>query len=203
MPRQRTTPLTRTEIADAAIHLIGERGISALTTTALAKELGVSSGAPFRHFASRDEILCAVGERVVELMGTTFPDEALPPLERLSQLFLSRIQAVTRHGGVARIIFSDQFSKALPEQASALIQAFIARTRSFALEAIAQGAASGQIRQDVPAEHLLVLFIGTMQHAAFLSAMNRKGSMAVPVAPESIIASIRTLLEPSPIHPAP
>lgn len=201
MPGKRTTTLTRTEIADAAIRIIGDRGISSLTTTALAKELRVSSGAPFRHFASREEILCAVGERVVELMGTTFPDETLPPLERLSQLFVARIQAVTRHGGVARLIFSDQFSKALPEQAAALIHAFVMRTRKFVLDAIAQGTASGEVRKDIPAEHLLVLFVGTMQHAAFLSALNRDPRNSVPIDPQSIIQSIWTLMEVQHGHP--
>jgi len=194
MPGKRTTTLNRIEIADAAIRIIGDCGISSLTTTTLAKELGVSSGAPFRHFASREEILCAVGERVLELMGKTFPDEALPPLERLSQLFVARIQAVTRHGGVARLIFSDQFSKALPEAAAALIHTFVLHTRKFVLDAITQGAASGDIRKDVPAEHLLVLFVGTMQHAAFLSAMNRDQRPPLPMDPQIIFQSIRTLI---------
>lgn len=194
MPRTRTTPLTQTDIADAAIRIIGDRGISTLTTTALARELGVSTGAPFRHFASREEILCAVGNRVVELMGTTFPDESLPPLERLSQLFVSRIQAVTRHGGVARLIFSDQFSKALPEQAAEKIHAFVLRTREFVSEAIAQGVASGEIRQDVPVEHLMVIFFGTMQHAAFLSAITSKHRQPIPLDPHKIILSIWALM---------
>lgn len=194
MPGKRTSTLNRIEIADGAIRSIGDRGISSLTSMALAKELGVSSGALFRHFVSREEILCAVGERVVELMGTTFPNEALPPLERLSQLFVARIQAVTRHGGVARLIFSDQFSKALPEAAAELIHAFVLRTLKFVLDAIDQGAASGEIRKDVPAEHLQVLFVGTIQHAAFLSAMNRDQRPALPLDPQIIVKSIRTLI---------
>lgn len=196
MPGKRTTTLNRIEIVDAAIRIIGDRGISSLTTTALAKELGVSSGAPFRHFASREDILFAVSERVVELMGTTFPDESLPPLERLSQLFVARIQAVTRHGGVARLVFSDQFSKALPEQAAGMINAFIIRTRKFVADAIIQGVASGDIRKDVPVEHLLVLFMGTMQHAAFLSAMNRDPRQTLSLDPQTLIQSILTLAGP-------
>ena len=47
----------RVEIAQAVLRIIGEQGITSFTTTALAKEIGVTSGALFRHFASRDEIL--------------------------------------------------------------------------------------------------------------------------------------------------
>lgn len=194
MPGKRSTSLTRTEITDAAIGIIGDRGISSLTTTALAKELGVSSGAPFRHFSSMEEILNAVGERVVELMGTTFPQADLPPLERLSRLLAARIHAVIEHGGVARLIFSDQFSKALPERAAGVIRDFVMRTRKFVLEAITDGVARGEIRQDVPIEHLMILFIGTMQHVAFLSALNRDPMQAVAMAPKNIASSMWTLM---------
>ena len=64
----RQTTAKRTEIADAALRIIGERGITALTMASLAEELGVSPGAPFRHFSSRNEILEEVAHRVVELM---------------------------------------------------------------------------------------------------------------------------------------
>ena len=47
----------REEIAAAALRLIGERGRTALTTANLASELGLSSGALFRHFATLDDVL--------------------------------------------------------------------------------------------------------------------------------------------------
>lgn len=193
---KRAIPLTRTEIADAAIRIVGDRGISALTTTALAKELGVSSGAPFRHFSSREEILMAVGERVVELIGTTFPDPGLPPLERLARLFVARIETVIRHGGVARLIFSEQFSKALPEQAAAMIRDFVRRTREYALAAIVEAAARGEIRQDIPAEHLLLMFVGAMQHTVFWSSLNLEPDQLAAMAPRDIVDSIWILMAP-------
>lgn len=72
----------RLEIADAALKIIGTQGISALTTATLAAELGVSVGAPFRHFANREEILEAVAIRVEELILETIPDCECAPIDR-------------------------------------------------------------------------------------------------------------------------
>lgn len=196
MPIRRSTPLNRIEIADAAIRLIGVEGIAALTTTALAKELGVSSGAPFRHFASRDAILVAVAERVVEIVGATFPEEGLQPMDRLSRLFLARTSVLSRNLGVARLIFSDQFTKALPEKAAANIRSLIRRTRAYLLRLLEEGAERGEIRRDIPAEDLVVPVLGTLQHLAFLSALRKDGEPSPGPNPDHVLVTLLALLRP-------
>lgn len=196
MPIRRSTTLTRIEIADAAIRLIGTEGIAALTTTALAKELGVSSGAPFRHFASRDEILEAVAERVVEIVGTTFPEESLQPMDRLSRLFLARTSILSRNLGVARLIFSDQFTKALPEKAAANIRGLIQKTRAYLLSLLDECAERGDIRRDIPSEDLVVPVLGTLQHLAFLSALRKDVERSSGLDPDRVLATLLALLRP-------
>jgi AcrR family transcriptional regulator len=46
----------------AAAELIEEQGLDAVSVRALARRLGVSPGAPFRHFQSRTALLTAVAE---------------------------------------------------------------------------------------------------------------------------------------------
>jgi len=189
LTKRPTTP-KRTEIADAALRIIGERGVTSLTMANLAAELGVSPGAPFRHFASRDEILEEVAARVVEIMGQSFPDPALAPLERLSRLFLARVEAVGKHAGIARLIFSDQFTKALPDSAAQQIRALVKRTRSVLLEILKEAAQRGEIRQDLAPEDLLVPVMGTLQHLAVLGALPGGGRPN----PEQILGTLLTLL---------
>lgn len=161
----------RQEIAEAALQLIGRRGIAALTMASLAEELGVSPGAPFRHFASRDEILDAVARRVEELILATLPDPTLPPLERLERLFLARATTVGKHAGIARLVFSEQFSLALPRAAAGRLQGLVKRTRASVLEALEEAARTGAIRRDIPPDGLLTVVIGSLQHLVFLGAM--------------------------------
>ena len=184
------------EIADAALKIVGERGISALTTASLAQELGVSSGAPFRHFESRDEILEAAVQRVAEMVGDTYPKVALPPMERLEALFLARVHTVGKQVGVARFIFSEQFALALPPAAAEQMLDLVRDTRAFVLRALQEGIECGEIRRDLPAKALLPIVLGTLQHLVFLNALP-PGLGNTPKATE-IFASLSCLLAPNP-----
>lgn len=159
------------EIADAALKIIGEKGIAALTTASLAQELNVSSGAPFRHFSSREEILCAVVSRVVDLVNAAYPPSSLPPLERLHALYLARVETVGKRLGVARLIFSDQFALALPACANEKMLDLVRETRLFVLQALEEAQRAGLIRTDIAAQALLPIFLGALQHLVFLSAL--------------------------------
>jgi AcrR family transcriptional regulator len=186
----------RTEIADAALHIIGTKGITGLTMASLAQELGVSNGAPFRHFKSRDEILEGVAQRVAELVGGTFPDPGLPPLERLGELFRARTEVLGREAGIARLIFSDQFAKALPPAAVSHIHGVVQRTRAYLLQALRDAAEAGLVRRDLPPEQLLVPVMGTLQHLGFLSASPPGHGPFERPAPAQVLATLVALLGP-------
>jgi len=168
-PALELTP-KRAEIADAALRIIETRGIAALTTSALAGELGVSSGAPFRHFANREEILEAVVRRVEELILATFPPETDPPLERLQALLRARARVVGGHRGIGRLMFSEQFALALPEAAAARLRSLVVRTRVFLLTALEEGQREGALRGDLAAEALLPVVFGMLMHLVYTQA---------------------------------
>src|SRR5262245_43781883 len=52
----------RRVLVEAAFELVGEGGAEAVSVREAARRAGVSPGAPFRHFASRDALLAAVAE---------------------------------------------------------------------------------------------------------------------------------------------
>ena len=62
----------RKTLLDAAVALIGEVGPRAFTLREVARRAGVSHNAPYRHFASKDELLVAVAaegfDRLTEVM---------------------------------------------------------------------------------------------------------------------------------------
>lgn len=194
-PQQPLTP-KQIEIADAALRIIGDRGIAALTTASLTQQLGVSSGAPFRHFASREEILEAAAQRVAEMVADTYPDASLTPLERLRALFLARVNTVGKRAGVARFIFSEQFALALPPAAVERMLDLVRGTRVFVLHALKEGMEQGEIRTDLPPKALLPIVLGSLQHLVFLNALP-PGLGKAPKATE-VFASLTCLLAPIP-----
>ena len=75
-PRAGDEPLTRERILEAALSLVDEEGIEALSMRRLAKELGVDPMAIYHHLSNKRALLSALieevfsGMRVMDLKGT-------------------------------------------------------------------------------------------------------------------------------------
>jgi TetR/AcrR family transcriptional regulator, tetracycline repressor protein len=75
-PRAGDEPLTRERILEAALSLVDEEGIEALSMRRLAKELGVDPMAIYHHLSNKRALLSALikevfsGMRVMDLEGT-------------------------------------------------------------------------------------------------------------------------------------
>ncbi|MFC5910703.1 TetR/AcrR family transcriptional regulator [Streptacidiphilus monticola] len=65
MARPRNPLLSHERIVAAALRVIDEEGLAALSTRRLAAELGVSGPSLYNHFATKDELLDAVVDSVV------------------------------------------------------------------------------------------------------------------------------------------
>lgn len=170
----------REQIVDAVLRIVGEQGIESLTTTALARDIGVTSGALFRHFDTRDEILEETVRFVAEAIDGTFPDASLPAVERLRRLTANRIEALTSEPGIAWFLHSDQAPLSLPPDAVARLRNCTRRTRTFVLDALAEGVGDGTVRGDVDPEHLLLMVLGTV-HAFLNRARSSKAASAPDV----------------------
>ena len=170
------------ELVDAALRIIATRGIAALTTRSLAEQVGLSSGAIFRHFASIEALIEAVVGRVESVMESTFPAAELPPGERLDRFVEARSTTVGGQVGIMQLMLSEQFLLALPEGGSARLAACAQRTREFVLACVLEGQAAGEFRADLDATALVVVVMGTIQMLALSTANRRQlgaGSQAV------------------------
>jgi AcrR family transcriptional regulator len=66
----------RSRILDAAERLIRSRGAGQLSVDAVAAEAKVSKGGFFHHFASKDELLLAIVERLIERVNAEITAKA-------------------------------------------------------------------------------------------------------------------------------
>jgi AcrR family transcriptional regulator len=62
----------RDALIAAATEIVGEKGVGGFTVAEAARRSGVSSGAPFRHFAGREELLAAAGVVATEDLRDRF-----------------------------------------------------------------------------------------------------------------------------------
>ena len=187
----------REEIALAILRIIGEQGLTSLTTATVAAEIGVSSGALFRHFASREEMLQEAVEHALRKIEMTFPDESLPPLERLLEMARSRVRLLDANPGIAWLLKSDQAYLELPAEAVQQLRGLAKRSRTVVLGAIREGAAQGSIRNDIAPEVLIVTVVGTIHALTGLSSTNRPSALQKTPDPERVLAGLGLMLAAS------
>ena len=191
----------KADIADAILKIAGREGIGALTMERLARELGVTSGALFRHFPTRASMLNEAARLAATRLEETFPPASLPPLERLRQFLVARSRLAAEHGGIPQLVFSEQFGKALPPKGSRAVREAVLRTRGFVVEALREAAALGEVRQDIPAPELALTVIGTVFARSLFAAFDG-GEGEPPPEPQARWNSLLRLLgAPPPSEP--
>ncbi len=160
----------RRALIDAALEHIEREGPKELSLRAVARRAGVSSAAPYRHFASRDALLAAVAEEGFQTLAdgirkaaAAFPDD---PLARL------------RESGVAYVLFaaahpahySVMWAPGLFEQtAHPSFRAAANDALSLLFEAITDCQRAGLARPDPPAELAMVAWSGVHGLASLIS----------------------------------
>ena len=185
----------RPQIAATALQLIGEDGFAALTMARLAAAIGMTSGALFRHFASRDEILAFAVDHAVAQLEATFPADELPPLERLTTLARARIRLVRAQPGLAWLLLSEEPMSVLPDDAKARLERLVKRSRRFLLDTLRSGIEDGSIRNDIAPEALVIPVAGTIQ-MLIRSPGPHRAAFGARIKSDRALVALETLLQP-------
>jgi len=159
----------REALLEQAERTVRERGADALSLRELAREVGVSHGAPRRHFPDRQALLDAVAEAGFERLGS----ELRSALARAGEDFEPRLRATaaayvrfaTRDPALLELMFAGKHH----DPTGAL---HVAAERAFAvmLELIAQGQAEGALEPGEPERVGLILFATIQGIASLVSA---------------------------------
>lgn len=104
----------RRVLIDAAMQLVGEGGPEAVSVREAARRAGVSPGAPFRHFPSRDALMNAVAEEAqrrfrVEIEAALADAPSDDPLGRFRCLGIAYLRWATKNPTHFEIISSRRF----------------------------------------------------------------------------------------------
>jgi AcrR family transcriptional regulator len=156
---------------ETVVDLAAEQNPADITTGAIAKRMGVSQGALFRHFSSKDAILQAVMEWVSERLlaridkATTI---AASPLEAIEAAFMAHIHFIAEHPGVPRMLFVElqRTEQTMAKRmARTLLQVYGARLGRLFMD----GKRGGQLLASLDEKAAATLFIGMVQGLAMQS----------------------------------
>jgi len=156
----------RAELLTHAERTVRERGVGELSLRELAREAGVSHGAPRRHFPDRQALLDALAEagfaRLGEELRGAFDSAGNEFQERLQATAAAYIRFATRDAALLELMFA-----AKHEQPTGELQTVAENTFAVLLELIEQGQRDGVLESGDPERVGMVLF-ATIQGIAAL-----------------------------------
>lgn len=164
------TEVRQEQIIQAALDLIAAHGLKRLSLGAVARRVGLVPSAIYRHFKNKEEMLDAVLNLVrLRLFENLNGVCAAAPtaLERLERLLMLNIQMVRELQAMPRIVFSEGIYSDYPERKNRfyeILKVYLAKLE----EIFRQGQAADQIRQDLDARTLAVVFWGMLPPAVIL-----------------------------------
>ncbi|WP_051338784.1 TetR/AcrR family transcriptional regulator [Sulfuricella denitrificans] len=153
------------EIVQVAIDLAAKSGAESVTTQDMADALGLTQGAIFRHFPTKDDIWLAainwVRRRLISVVEAAAA-RSENPLEALEGIFLAHISFVAKHPAIPRLVFSDYLLRR-DSRLKQLIQETITGYESRIAGFLDQAKAAGLARPDLDEGSAATLFIGMIQ----------------------------------------
>jgi AcrR family transcriptional regulator len=166
------TDVRQASLVDAALQLAAERSPAEITTTDLARAVGITQGAVFRHFANKEAIWLAALDWTNDMLiarlqtasaiakaGTTTQAD---PLLSLQSVFMAHVDFVIEYPGVPRIIFQE-LQHAQDSLLKASVRALMQRYRSLVIGLLQDAKTRGLLTEDLDLPAAAVLFMGSVQ----------------------------------------
>jgi len=187
----------RAATVQAVVDLAAEQNPAEITTTAIADRMGLTQGALFRHFSTKEAIVEAtmswIGERLL-LRVDKAAEGATSSVAALEAMFMTHIDFVARHPGVPRMLFGElqRGGETLPKR---MVQTLIRQYEQRLRRVMEAGKAAGELDAGLDADAAAVLFIGTIQGLVMQSLLAGKGNRIRREAPAVFAIYLRGIVK--------
>lgn len=152
----------------AALQLAAQKSPAQITTGALAAAVGITQGAVFKHFESKEAIWLAVMQWVHTELMTQLQAAAQAPLDQgqtlaaMRAVFMAHVQFVQAQPGVPRLVFQE-LQHPQPSPLKASVQQLMVNYRQLVHGLLLQAQARKQLAKNMDLNAATVLFVGAIQ----------------------------------------
>lgn len=160
--RRKPAEVRKLEIAQAALELLSSHRVREFTAQAVARRVGITDAALFRHFPTMDSIVGAVVKRIEEILFEGFPPREAEPLKRLELFFKARVAALRRHPGLSRLVFFEHLAQAAGAADLVRVREFRERSIRFVCNCLDEARAGGLVDEQLGARSLTTLVVGAL-----------------------------------------
>jgi AcrR family transcriptional regulator len=160
----RVTPKTRADtrarLLEAAAEAFARSGLDAANINDISQAAGFSKGTVYGYFESKEALFLAVVEEACVRTVAQAPqmDGAASTAERLRVLLASDVEWARQHPALEQVLVRELFV-ANPERYERVVAAAGPYVERVA-ETLRYGAERGEVRRDIPAEQLALIFTG-------------------------------------------
>ena len=147
------------------VALAAECNPAQISTTLIAERMGVTQGALFKHFPTKEAIFQAVLDWVAERLLSRVDRAAQKgssALEALEAMFMAHVEFVVEHPGVPRMLFGE-LQRAEDTPAKRIVKAVIRRYDERLRRVIERGVAQRELDPGLDVAAAALLFIGAIQ----------------------------------------
>jgi AcrR family transcriptional regulator len=172
MTERLDSPLRREQIAEAALAIVVNQGIGAVTVRRVADAVGISAAALYRHYKNKAAILKAIIEEHQEFFMVNVRQakaEASSPLDAIRRLYYLTMVLVSRYCALPVVFLSDVLWFEEP-QLRELKLIHHKMVREIIIDLICAAQERGEIRTDIRPEEIFVNFIGLIAMPALIQA---------------------------------
>jgi AcrR family transcriptional regulator len=163
------------QIAEAALRILASQGSHRLTAMEIARALGITDAALFRHFRDKDEIVAAAITRFEELLeGDIDTTEGGDPLDKLGAFFVRRVDKARAHPEILALAFNDRLAEIAGPEGSVRVQRMVGRSVGFVRACLEAAQRRRLVAADAPIEVLVWMVIGALRGAATATASVQK-----------------------------
>jgi len=155
----------REALLAAGRELLTERGPDSFSLSELARRVGVSTAAPYRHFADRDAIIDALADEGYITFGAALReavDGAADPGDAVARIGVAYLRFAVEHPAVFAIMFRDREGRPA-EYGPPSFQTFY--------EAVVRAQAEGYLADRLPAHAVARSIWATLHGTAVLDAV--------------------------------
>ncbi len=164
------------QIVNAARKLIVKYGSGYVTIRKIAKEVGVTEGAIYRHFPSKKSIMSLMADHIAgDLLGdiSKARDVARTRLETLDLTMKNHLSAIEQRRGLSFQVIAEiitQSDKQLNKKVAKIIDSYIGALQDL----LSQGVDFGEIRDDVDLHRAAQLLFGMIQGLVTVWTLNNQ-----------------------------
>jgi AcrR family transcriptional regulator len=153
------------QIIEAARKLVVKYGSEHVTVGKIAKEVGISEGAIYRHFKSKGEVLSGLADQIANDLLADIGDHVYTnatSLEFLDTVLKNHLSGIQQRKGIAFQVIAEIISfgdKKLNRKVSEVITNYVTSLKHL----LSEGIKTGEIKEELDIEAAALILFGMIQ----------------------------------------